>query len=376
MSKLKTIEKRDKKVLEIDDVCERLWCSIRTAYRYLSKYRRDWPGWVIHWLRWKPSNNRSNKLEWVKKYALKKKYNGFWPTLLQESLIEELWRDEASIKVETLRLKMIERWRRVPRKPSQKVKRHKRSRRSKKWVMVQFDGSYHVWLENGEEACLLLSVDDATSELMRGVFTKGESLWDMIKYRKGYFERYGKPQSIYLDCHATYKVNHEQDQFDEEMKTRFQRGMQKLGIEIIYSKCPQWKGRVERSFRTHQDRLIKKMRLEWIKTNEEANKYFDEEYRKDHNTRFGVKAEEEWDMHMPLTDRERKEFKRYFAHESKRQLKHDGTISYNNKIYQVKKGSRLQRGREIEVKESIDWEVRLFSGKEELEVDRVKNRIK
>jgi hypothetical protein len=39
---------------------------------------------------------------------------------------------------------------------------------------------------------------------------------------------YGKPQSIYVDCHATYKVNHEQDQFDEEMKTRFSTGMQRL----------------------------------------------------------------------------------------------------------------------------------------------------
>jgi len=40
--------------------------------------------------------------------------------------------------------------------------------------------------------------------------------------------RYGKPKAIYLDCHATYKVNHPEDQFDYEMKTRFQRAMEKL----------------------------------------------------------------------------------------------------------------------------------------------------
>jgi hypothetical protein len=51
-------------------------------------------------------------------------------------------------------------------------------------MMSQFDGSYHIRLENGEEICMLLSVDDATSDLMRCRFTKGESLADMIIYRE------------------------------------------------------------------------------------------------------------------------------------------------------------------------------------------------
>lgn len=374
MEKLQTIEKWDKKVLEIEDVCDRFLCSKRTAYRYLCRYRALWPIGLQHWLKGRLSNNRWDKLEWIKLYALKKKYKDFWPTLLAESLIAELGRDKKSIGVEALRLKMIEWWSWVVNERKHKVTRQKRERRAKKWMMSQFDGSYHIRLENGEEICMLLSVDDATSDLMRCRFTKWESLADMIMYREWYFRMYGKPQSIYVDCHATYKVNHEQDQFDEEMKTRFTRGMQRMWVTIIFAKCPEWKGRIERSFKTHQDRMIKKMRLLWIKTIEDANKYFDEIYRQEHNQKFWVKPVEEWDMHTPMTEDESLEFKRYFALETKRVIKKDGTVWYGNKVYQIKKWETLVYGKNVIAKESIDWEIRIFSGQNDLEIISVKNR--
>ena len=365
----------DKKVIELEDVREKLSCSERTAYRYLAKYRKHGPPWIIHGLRGKQSNNKGNKLEWVKKYALQKKYEWFGPTLLAESLIEDLWRQEDSINAETLRLKMIERWTWICKKGRRKTNRKKRDRRKKKGMMAQFDGSYHIRLEDGNEICMLLSVDDATSELMRWTFTGWESLADMLVYREWYFKRYGKPQSIYLDCHATYKVNHGADQFDEETKTRFSRGMQRLWVEIIYSKCPEWKWRIERSFRTHQDRMIKKMRLAGIKTKEAATAYFDEIYREEHNKKFSVEAAEKWDVHMPFSKAEQREFKRYFALESKRTLRKDWTVWYQNKIYQISKWQELHNGKKLTVKENIDWEVRIYTWKQELEVDWVKNKM-
>jgi hypothetical protein len=158
------------------------------------------------------------------------------------------------------------------------------------------------------------------------------------------------------------------------MKTRFSTGMQRLWVIIIFAKCPEWKWRIERSFKTHQDRMIKKMRLLWIKTIEDANKYFDEKYRQEHNQKFWVKPLEEWDVHTPLTEVESIDFKRYFALETKRVLKKDGTIWYGNKVYQIKKGEVLVYGKNIVVKESIDWEIRIFSGKNQLEITSVKNR--
>jgi hypothetical protein len=72
---------------------------------------------------------------------------------------------------------------------------------------------------------MLIAVDDATSKIIEAKFAKNERLIDIIEFWQNYFNKHGKPASIYLDRHSSYKVNHPQDQFDEEMLTRFQRAM-------------------------------------------------------------------------------------------------------------------------------------------------------
>jgi hypothetical protein len=48
--------------------------------------------------------------------------------------------------------------------------------------------------------------------------------------------------------------------------TQFGQMCQRLGIRILAANPPQAKGRVERNHGTHQDRLVKKMRVKKIKT--------------------------------------------------------------------------------------------------------------
>jgi hypothetical protein len=52
---------------------------------------------------------------------------------------------------------------------------------------------------------------------------------------------------------------------------------------IIAANSPQAKGRVERNHGTHQDRLVKKMRLKKIKTYAEANRFLEKEYLPEQN---------------------------------------------------------------------------------------------
>lgn len=158
--------------------------------------------------------------------------------------------------------------------------------------MIQFDGSYHNWFENGEYPCLLCAVDDATGRVY-AQFSHGESFEEVFAFWKNYFTLFGKPEKIYVDCHATYKVHSPDDYWDEKRRTCFERGMRNLGIIVIFSKNPQGKGRVEKGNRTHQDRLVKKMRLLDIKTIEDGNNYLIERYLEDHNKRFAVVAREE-----------------------------------------------------------------------------------
>ena len=196
----------------------------------------------------------------------------------------------------------------------------------------------------------------------------------MIIFWKKYFQKYGKPEVIYIDRHATYKVNHEQDQFDKEMVTRFQRAMRKLNVEVIYSYSPEWKWRVERSFKTHQDRMIKKMRLAWIKTVEAANEYIETEYIPEHNKKFAVEPKEKWDRHNVFTNKEQEKYERFFAKETLRKIRKDGTVRYNKKEYQIKKGETLYNGKSVIVYETETGSVEIFSGKYKLIIIKISNR--
>lgn len=373
MQKIRIIQKFEDEIISLTQACEGLGVSERTIYRYLATYRSEWPPWFIHWLKGRPSNHQPlhRKLDWLYQYVTLKKFDGFGPTLLAEKLEEIYWFE---VNIETLRRRMIKwgLWVEKPRK--QQITRIKRERRSWYGMLIQFDGSYHDWLENGEIWCFLAAVDDATSNLVDGLFMKNESLEDIVFFRESYIKIHWKPWAIYVDCHASYKVNHPQDQFDNEMKTRFQRAMQQLWIVIIFSKCPQGKWRVERWFKTHQDRLIKEMRLAWIKTYNEANVFLNQYYITKHNKKFWKEAKEDWNFHIPITDKEMESFEWLFSKISKRTVKRDGTICYNNTIYQLQKHQVLRKYRTITVKESLIWNIALYSDDLILSFEKIKFR--
>jgi hypothetical protein len=100
------------------------------------------------------------------------------------------------------------------------------------------------------------------------------------------------------------------------------------------------------------------MRVKGIKTYEEANKFL-EWYIPYYNNKFGVRAKEEGDKHTKLTRKDKNNMERYFAKVVGRTVKNDGTIHYDNKIYQIKKDTILKSKR-IMVKESIYGNVRLY----------------
>ncbi len=83
--------------------------------------------------------------------------------------------------------------------------------------------------------------------------------------------------------------------------SQFGRMCAKLGIELIGAHSPQAKGRVERGHGTHQDRLIKKMRLRSIGEYEAANRFVKEIYLPQHNARYAVAPSREGRLPLPVT---------------------------------------------------------------------------
>ena len=368
MNKILIIKSLLDEKIDIETAQKRLNVGERSIYRYIKRFKENWANSLVHWLRNKPSNNQTRPMDKLKKYALKKKYEWFWPTLLAEELEKELgwWK----INPESLRIAMIRWWIWVPHK--RKIKKKKRVRKEREWEMIQFDGSYHNWLEDGEQRCVLLAIDDATSKIKKLKMTKWETLEDMIEFWKEYFMEYGKPESIYVDRHATYKVNNwNKDMFDEEKLTRFAKAMWKLWVLVIYARTPEWKWRVERWFRTLQDRMVKKMRLANIKDEVEANEYMEKIYKVEHNKKYSKKAVLWEDMHQPLTSIEKERFEWYFAKETIRKIRKDGIVKYNKKAYQIKKWERLYNWYTVRVLEIIDWKVEIYSWNIKLSIEKI-----
>jgi hypothetical protein len=183
---------------------------------------------------------------------------GFGPTLMAEKL-EEI--KDIRFSKETVRKMMIEvgGWK---SKLKKKVEPHYAcARRNHRGVLVEIDGSEHVWLEErGTKASLLVFVDDATSQILAAELFPEESFFSYGNLCQRYFREHGLPQAFNSDRFSVFRVNR-RDNLRYEPVTQFQRALSALGIELICANSSQAKGRVERVNQTLQDRLIKEMRL-------------------------------------------------------------------------------------------------------------------
>lgn len=169
---------------------------------------------------------------------------------------------------------------------------------------------------------------------------------------KRYIKRNNIPHSIYLDKHSTYKSTKKptiEDQLNNrKFLSQFERAAKELGIKIIHANSPQAKGRIERSFRTDQDRLVKEMRLRNISTIKEANKFL-KSYWPKHNKRFAVKPLKEGNMHRPVP--KGMDLDAILCIKTERSLRNDFTIAHNKKLYQI---LNKTVGKKVTVEERIN----------------------
>jgi len=324
------------------EAAEYLDLSDRQIRRIVSRVRKEGERGVIHRLRGAkgcrrlPESFKNRILE-----VYRRQYADFGPTLASEKLLE---RDKVKVCDETLRRWLIQAglWRlRQRKKPKE---RSWRQRKEHVGEMVQLDGSHHDWLEGrGPKLVLMGYIDDATSRFY-GRFYGYEGTLPAMGSLKRYIKLYGIPRSIYLDKHSTYKNNHKQRYTDWPFRdqgelTQFARACRQLGTELIYAHSAPAKGRVERVFRTLQDRLVKELRLSGAKTCQEANVVLGW-YLNVFNRKFRVSARKKGDWHRPLNPR--MDLDEILSVQTKRVLRNDRTIFHNKRWFQVLTKTRAQ----------------------------------
>jgi transposase len=345
--------------------------SLRQVKRWVKRVRKEGEKGILHRLRGR-SSNRQFEAGFKERVLelMEKKYGGFGPTLAVEKLLE---RDGIHLSDETLRQWLLDEgeqweWRRKGR-----MHREWRERKAQLGEMAQMDGSHHDWLEGrGPWLVLMGYIDDATGRVY-GRFYDYEGTLPAMDSLKRYLGKYGIPQSVYLDKHKTYKSGgkltvEEELAGKENPLSQFERACKELGVRVIHADSPQAKGRIERLFKTFQDRLIKEMRLEGIKGKEEANRFL-EKYLPIYSERFGVAARESGDLHR--TAPKDMELRRILCIQHERVLRNDWTVEHENKLYQVLDSIRTKR---VRVEQRIDGTMRLYAGEKRLRFREIVER--
>jgi hypothetical protein len=312
--------------------------SDRWVRKLLGRYEQVGDTVVVHGLRGRASNRRI--AEGIRRRALRMlrqpDWHDFGPTFASEQLAK---RHQIHVSKETVRDWMMKEglWESHPR--SVKQVHQWRPRRSAYGELVQWDTSVHDWLEGRGEAVryLVRMIDDATSRSW-GRFVRQDSTRENMGVLWEYLERNGRMVDVYTDHHSVFAVTRKPKQSEADRQasdrlTQLGRALRELGIGWIGAFTPQAKGRVERSFGTDQDRLIKLLRLARVRSLTGANEFLEKEYWPEWNERFAHPLQGVADVHRPLTPEI--DLASTLSHVESRVIDNDYTIPFAGKRYRI-----------------------------------------
>lgn len=371
IKRVQVVEKVIGRELKQLEAAEVLSLSCRQLRRLVQRFRKDGAYGLVHGLRGRASARKTTdkvRTNILKVYRLR--YEGFGPTLASEMLLD---RNGIRVSKETLRKWLIADGLWQLRRPGRPRHLRWRERKAHRGEMVQVDGSHHDWLEGrGPWLVLMAWIDDATNRTYAR-FYNYEGTIPALDSLKRYIKAHGIPSSVYLDRHTTYKSNGKEtldDQLnDRKPKSQFEVACEKLGIHVIHANSPQAKGRVERLFKTLQDRLVKELRLCNARTIEEANTALDK-FLVRHNARFTVAPREPGNMHRLWTDKMDKED--VFAIHVSRVMRNDNTIIHEGQRFQILTSTRAK---EVVLRQALNGRLDILGQGIKLKYQRIPGPI-
>ena len=222
--------------------------------------------------------------------------------------------------------------------PKKKKLVHRRRRRMpRSGLLIQMDSSEHNWLPFIKEKWhLTATIDDATGKVPFAKLYPSDGVFNNMEVIRKTIEKEGLFYALYADkaSHFTttrygglhVKVAQEQDD------TQIERALQEIDITFIPANSPQAKGRIERLFRTFQDRFIKELRLRNIKNYHQANRFLQNYFIDYHNKRF-AKTQGVENSYKPLPKNINLDL--IFCKKYHRKVNFDNTIQVQGMIVQI-----------------------------------------
>lgn len=344
------------------EAAQKMGVSDRWVRMLLKRMSKHGDAVVVHGLRGRVSNRKLATETQRQALAILKQpdWHDFGPTFAAEQLAKL---HQIEVGKETLRGWMIEAGLWKPKLRRLQEVHCWRPRRSAFGELVQWDTSEHDWLEGrGPVRYLVRMIDDATSWSW-GRFVERDATPQNMAVLWEYLEKNGRMMDVYTDRDSMFTVPPRPGESPEQQRkadrlTQLGRALRELGIGSILAYSPQAKGRIERSFLTAQDRLVKHLRLAKVSTMADANAFLEKEYWPEWNTDFARPVADFSNQHRALTNQ--LDLAAILCHVEERVIGNDYTFSFAGHRYQIERvatqaGMRHQR---LRVELHLDGELK------------------
>lgn len=354
--RLDWLKQAKRKQITQAQAAERIGVSERWVRKLLQRMKTERDRVVVHKLRGRPSNRRvsAEVRQQIVDTLSAEVYRDFGPTLASEYLGKK---HGIQIGREALRKLMSEAKLWQPKHRKQVEIHQWRERKARFGELIQWDTSDHDWLEGrGEKLYLIHMIDDATSRLVAR-FVRHDSTEENMKLLWTWLERHGRPLAFYTDKDGMfYNPPRRVDGADpkEMPPTQIARALRELQIAGKLAHSPQAKGRVERSFQTAQDRLVKGLRVEGVRTIEQANAYLEREFLPWWERNCTVQPARPEDAHRAL-GREHS-LASALSVVQPRKVMNDHTFRFRGRLYQIDRRDIVAglRGSPVRIEKHLD----------------------
>lgn len=347
---------------------------LKLSERQVKRLKRRYEPGSVEWVR---HGNRGRGKPWKLAAAVRQqivelatgKYAGFNDSHLTEKLAAV---EGIDVSRETVRRVLRAAGIKSPQKRRAPKYRSRRERKPRMGMMVLTDASREDWLEGRGPALTLIGYqDDATSRVLAAHFQlEHEDTVGYLRQLRAMVERHGVPLSLYRDQHGTFQRNDKHWTVEEELAgrrspTQFGRVLEDLGIESIRALSPQAKGRIERMWKTFQDRLRSELRLAQTTSLEQAQAVL-ESFVEEYNRRFAVAPKEAANDFRPLSRKLNGD--RLFSLKYERVVGKDHVIAFGSRQIQLpaKQGKYGYAGKRVELSHQLDGKLVVWDGNERL----------
>ena len=228
-------------------------------------------------------------------------------------------------------------------------------------MMLHQDGSTHEWVP-GQWWDLIITMDDATSEILSGFFVEEEGTDSTFTALIEVIAEHGLFCSFYTDRGSHYFYTPEAGApVDKTRLTQVGRALKQLNIRHIPAYSPQARGRSERVFGTIQGRLVIELALEGITDIDAANRYLRDVYIPAHNAKFAVTPESNRNAFMPTVGMD---IRNVLCIQDERTVQNDNTVRFEGLILQIPKSPHRHHyvRATVQVNKYTDGTIALFYG--------------